>query len=243
MMFNINPLRKLWERVPVFVVMNVILTALLVGCPNPVPIGGTRSLTPVINPAAPAAPILNVGNGELSVEWTAPDDGGSAITEYHVQHKISTADWPTDNSTDTNTINDGTAVNHVITGLANAQSYDVRVRAVNKAGTGNWSPPATETPDGTLPTAPTTFMLEVGENEILTATWKAPTNLGASGNIDRYEVQYRKTEAPAGEWSNPVPIDLNADPPYTYRITGLTNGTMYTVQVYAVSKITALYPE
>ncbi len=241
MMCDFNPLRKLWERFPVFVVISVILTALLVGCPAPGPIGGTPSLKPVINPAAPAVPLLNVGNDELSVEWTAPDDCGSTITEYHVQHKLSTADWPTDDSTDTDTIAH-TATNHVITGLANAQSYDVRVRAVNKAGAGDWSPPATETPDGTLPTAPTTFMLEVGD-EILTATWEAPTNLGASGNIDRYEVQYRKTGASAGEWSNPISVDLTADPPYTYRITGLTNGTEYEVQVYAVSEITAHYPE
>ncbi len=241
MMCDFNPLRKLWERFPVFVVISVILTALLVGCPAPGPIGGTPSLKPVINPAAPTVPLLNVGNDELSVEWTAPDDCGSTITEYHVQHKLSTADWPTDDSTDTDTIAH-TATNHVITGLANAQSYDVRVRAVNKAGAGDWSPPATETPDGTLPTAPTTFMLEVGD-EMLTATWEAPTNLGASGNIDRYEVQYRKTGAPAGEWSNPISVDLTADPPYTYRITGLTNGTEYEVQVYAVSEITAHYPE
>ncbi|MGI9255739.1 MAG: hypothetical protein ACR2PY_02270, partial [Salinispira sp.] len=64
MMFNFNPLRKLWERFPGFVVISVILTALLVGCPAPGPTGGTRSLKPVINPAAPAAPILNVGNDE-----------------------------------------------------------------------------------------------------------------------------------------------------------------------------------
>ncbi len=232
-MCNFNPLRKVQGKFPIFVVISVVLVALLTGCPDPVQ-GDTVS-----PPTQMVAPTLEVGNGQLTANWISPADNGGEITAYHVQHKLSTADWPTDDSTDTDTIAH-TATNHVITGLANAQSYDVRVRAVNKAGAGDWSPPATETPDGTLPTAPTTFMLEVGD-EMLTATWEAPTNLGASGNIDRYEVQYRKTGA--GEWSNPILIDLNADPPYTYRITGLTNGTEYEVQVYAVSEITAHYPE
>jgi hypothetical protein len=72
-------------------------------------------------PSSPSAPAVNVSGSDLTVDWTAPADGGSAITRYEVA------------------LNGGApvivtgATHHVFTGLA-AGKYAVTVRAVNAVG-------------------------------------------------------------------------------------------------------------
>ena len=55
-------------------------------------------LTPNQAPYAPAAPTLIGAAGSLAVSWAAPYNGGSAITDYDVRYKKSTAttwtSWP-----------------------------------------------------------------------------------------------------------------------------------------------------
>ncbi|MGI9255699.1 MAG: fibronectin type III domain-containing protein [Salinispira sp.] len=131
------------------VVISFVLAALLAGCPEPVQ-GPTVS-----QPGTMAAPTLDVGNTQLRANWIPPednggsaitayelrhsDDGGSPITSYDVQYKVSTAaSW----TMVTDTIS-GTS--YTIPSLVSGTSYDVRVRAVNAIGTGDWSAPATET--------------------------------------------------------------------------------------------------
>ncbi len=100
---------------------------------------------PATKPAALSAPTLTGGNAQITAAWTAPDDGGSPITEYHVQHRTSAAStWSTTDTDNIATITDGTT-SHPITGLTNGASYHVRVRAVNDIGTSDWSTPATGT--------------------------------------------------------------------------------------------------
>ncbi|MGI9256735.1 MAG: BspA family leucine-rich repeat surface protein [Salinispira sp.] len=100
---------------------------------------------PATVPSTMNAPTLTGGNAQITAAWTAPDDGGSEITAYHVQHRVSAADvWSTTNTDNIADINDGTT-SHPITGLTNGASYQVRARAVNDIGTGGWSTPATGT--------------------------------------------------------------------------------------------------
>ena len=104
--------------------------------------------TPYATPGAPGAPLVTPGAGSLAVSWSEPNDYGSAITRYEVQHKLSSAGgWP---NTDTD-VTGSTSTN--ITGLTNGSSYDVRVQAVNSAGAGGWSAAQTGTPLAALPTA------------------------------------------------------------------------------------------
>jgi serine/threonine-protein kinase len=85
--------------------------------------------------------IVSSGPGSLTLAWTAPaSNGGSAITDYAIEYRTSpSGTWTT--------FADGTstATTATITGLAGATAYDVRVSAVNAAGTGTASATATAT--------------------------------------------------------------------------------------------------
>ncbi len=83
--------------------------------------------------------------GLLALSWKAPSDGGGTITSYQVEHKLATE---SDYTTVYITV-DGdspTALTHTIEELENDTRYDVRVRAVNAAGGGDWSATVTAAP-------------------------------------------------------------------------------------------------
>ena len=70
--------------------------------------------------------------------WTAPSNGGSAITDYVIQYAIaSSGSWTT--------FSDGTSTtaSTTVTGLTASTSYDYRVAAVNAIGTGTNSATST----------------------------------------------------------------------------------------------------
>ena len=85
-------------------------------------------------PGAPAAPSVSAASSSsLTVMWSAPDDGGSAITDYDVQYREGTSgDWSDGG-------HNGTATTATLTGLSVSTSYQVQVRATNAEGTGAWS--------------------------------------------------------------------------------------------------------
>ena len=93
-------------------------------------------------PAAPAV-TLSAGDGKLTASWTAPANGGSAITGYDVQWKTASQTW---DEAETAGQSDTATSPHEITGLTNDTEYTVRVRASNAAGDGPWSAEASETP-------------------------------------------------------------------------------------------------
>jgi len=93
-------------------------------------------------PDAPSGLLLTTGNSQLAATWTAPTvNGGAAVTDFVIEYRTSPAGawtvFPDGTSTATNT---------TITGLTYGTTYDVRVSAVNSAGTGSPSPVATATP-------------------------------------------------------------------------------------------------
>ncbi len=79
-------------------------------------------------PAAPSGLTGAPGNSEVTLTWTTPDNGGSAITGYRVDTRTGDSDW-----TSTTT---GTDTTHTVTGLTNGTGYQFRVAALNAAGTG-----------------------------------------------------------------------------------------------------------
>jgi hypothetical protein len=98
--------------------------------------------TPGGAPGAPTAVALTPSSGQLAASWTAPaSTGGAAITDYAIEYRTSPSGaWTV--------FNDGTstATTATITGLTGGTAYDVRVSAVNSAGTGSASSTATATP-------------------------------------------------------------------------------------------------
>ena len=81
-------------------------------------------------------PTLTAGETHLDAAWTAPADNGSAITGYDVERRA------TPGGTWTDAAHAGTGTGLRIAGLSADTAYEVRVRAVNGAGAGGWSPAA-----------------------------------------------------------------------------------------------------
>ncbi len=149
--------------------------------PTPVPIPPTRVLTPSVT---------SVYAG-LAVSWAAPyDQGTSELTGYRVQHKqTAQTDWPAAPSR--------SATSKMLSGLTNGTSYDVRVRACNSTGCGDWSFSESATPatnPGALP--------------------RIPAGLHANGNIVSGEVSiWWQASAGATDYNLRYAVETCTDTP------------------------------
>jgi predicted RNA-binding protein with TRAM domain len=98
-----------------------------------VPSAPSNSVTPTA-PAPPGAPTgvtATAGNGSVTVSWTAPGSGASAITSYTVTPYVgSTAGTPT------NVVGSPPATTANVTGLTNGTTYTFKVSATSSIGTG-----------------------------------------------------------------------------------------------------------
>ncbi|MXY17489.1 MAG: hypothetical protein F4Y57_10970, partial [Acidobacteria bacterium] len=169
-------------------------------------------------PDAPSAPTLTAGETWLEASWTAPADNGSAITGYDVHYRETGGNWTDANHT-------GAGTTKRITGLTADTAYQVRVRASNSEGEGDWSPEASGRTDVAVevPDAPSAPTLTAGETW-LDVAWTAPADNGAA--ITGYDLHYRET---GGNWTDANHIGTTA----TKRIDGLTADTAYEVRVRA----------
>ncbi|MGI9255382.1 MAG: BspA family leucine-rich repeat surface protein [Salinispira sp.] len=194
---------------------------LIAACPMPEP-------EPTV-PGTIGAPDLKAGNEELIATWTAPNNGGSEITTYHLHHS---ADGGTTWSEII--VLAAPAANYTIMDLRNAAEYHVQARAVNAVGAGPWSEsavttlPATATPPATVPDAPAAPTLYAGTGRIV-ARWSEPEDNGGS-KITGYELIYREVGVTA--WTDASGI-TGTD--HTYTMTNLTNGAIYQVQMRAIN--------
>ena len=168
------------------------------------------------------------GNAQLALSWSAV--GGA--TGYKVQWKSGTetfADAATDGRQ--HVVSSGTTTAHTITGLTNGTPYTVRVIATNSAGDGPASDERTGSP-GALATRPGRVSgLSVTEgNAQLALSWSAVG--GATG----YKVQWKSgTETFADAATDGRQHVVSSGTTTAHTITGLTNGTPYTVRVIATN--------
>lgn len=73
--------------------------------------------------------------------WEPPtNDGGSPVIEYFLEHKI-TSEFRWSPVTTSQIIN----TEYVVESLKKGKEYHFRVAAANKAGTGKWSEPSSDT--------------------------------------------------------------------------------------------------
>ena len=84
-------------------------------------------------PSAPAAPTLGTLTTSMTVSWTAPNQGDSAILHYAIHYLP-------DGGSSSWTTSDTTSV--TLAGLTAGAQYRVRVAACNATGYGDWSPVA-----------------------------------------------------------------------------------------------------
>ena len=182
--------------------------------------------TPRTKPKPPTGVnISEYGDGFLEVAWTAPEDnGGSALVSFKVQWKESSvSSWDSPDEQTVTAVSGQTDYETTISSLTNGTRYTVRVLAVNgNRASDNTSDPsntASGTPS-TMPLAPKSVTITNEGDRTLTVTWEPPDNDGGSA-ITGYKVQ----------WTSPANDKGASDRQHV--ITGLTNGTEYTVQVFA----------
>ena len=174
-------------------------------------------LVNAVPPTAPSLGPLPPGDGQINVAFCAPTNpGGTTITNY---------EYSTDGGT--NWVSAGTTNSAItITGLTNGTTYTVALRAVNSMGAGAASQTGTATPVA-LPGAPTLGTLTPGDGEI-TVTFTPPDNTGGAAITDYdFSLDGGTTWTSAGTTST------------TITISGLTNGTTYTVALRAVTSVGA----
>ncbi|TMS38626.1 hypothetical protein L596_005310 [Steinernema carpocapsae] len=165
----------------------------LVGLSEPVVGSPVTARDPFDPPGAPSTPdVTGYDSNQVSLKWNPPrDDGGAPITGYVIERfeKRGGGDWaPVKRA-----IFNGTEA--TITGLAEGETYQFRVRAVNEAGEGNPSngcDPVTcklfVEPPG-APDQPRVGKITKNSAEI---TWNRPSKDGGAP-IDGYIVQKRKS--------------------------------------------------
>ena len=183
----------------------------------------TIKKTPLCTPDAPTGLRLS-GTTTTSVNLTWTDQEGVSL--YEAQHKLSTANWPTDLS--------GTSVTNSVTisELTCGTSYDFRVLALGdgttlRATRSVYSSPLRETPP-CLPTAepPDDVTATASDRTSVTLTWSDVDDTNG------YRIEYVGVEGSgAPDWTTATEKDVDESENGTYKVTGLTCGLTYHLRV------------
>ena len=191
----------------------------------------TASTHTIGRPSAPAAPALTTGNTQLTVAWNAASGNGSNITDYDVTYCGESTPKNCDFAANWFSLPDtapSTALSAVISGLANGETYRVRVRAENAAGTGPWSPVARMMPG--LPEAVSAPTLLAGDG-LVTVRFTAVSGNGTPNST--YDVAYCSINCDSSDshWQTKPLEARDAGTAIDYWLFDLTNGTTYHVRV------------
>ena len=181
-------------------------------------------VTPRTIPGTPNAPTATRGDTSVSLSWTAPANGGSAITDYLIQYSSNSgSSWTT--------FADGTSASTTatVTGLTNGTSYVFRVAAVNIAGAGDYSSASSPVIPAGVPVAPGAPTPTAG-NASVSLSWTAPSANGSA--ITDYKIYYSTSASGTYTlFSDTVSTTTSVT------VTGLTNGTAYFFKIAAVNSV------
>lgn len=174
----------------------------------------TEICTNCTTPSTPTALSATSAAASAVLTWTAPADGGAAITGYTVTASPGGATCTATTTTCT------------VTGLTNGTAYSFTVTATNSLGTSSPSSSASTTPYGTPDVVGN--LQQGGRDGRVELTWEAPTNTGGKP-ITSYSVWY--SISPQTNYTKVTTNDL------AYTINGLTNGTTYRILVFANNEL------
>jgi titin len=175
--------------------------------------------------------VATAGNASASIAFTAPtSNGGATITNYEYSTDNGTT-WKLFSPADTTTPVVITIRSDAATGLVNGTIYNVKLRAVNPAGTGTVSTAVSVTPRTTAG-APTALVSTAG-NAQASIAFTAPTSNGGA-TITNYEYSTDNGTT----WKLFSPVDTTTPVVITTRsdtTSALVNGTTYNVKLRAVN--------
>lgn len=176
--------------------------------------GNSVTLRSLSAPDAPTGVVATVDNTTASVAFNVPFNGLSPITGYTVKAYTG--------ATYSGISNTGTSSPVTISGLSNSTAYTFTITATNSVGSTESAKSATPT----APTAPTSVFASPANASIL-ASFTLSTNNGAyiTGYTVKAYIGASYTGISTTGTSSPITI------------TGLTNGTSYSVTVTATNAV------
>ena len=160
---------------------------------------------------------------QITLNWTAPADNGSAITDYKILYTDEPPLYAT-NWIEYSRAPD-TSTNFIVTGLTNGTPYTFKVAAVNEYGLGQYS--ATDVGYPVSGPESVTAVSATAGNERITLTWTAPLNNGGFA-ISNYKIGVKPA---GGSWSE----ILTGSTTESATVTGLVNGTAYSIRIIAIN--------
>jgi len=171
--------------------------------------------------------IAILGDGDVHLVWTAPDDNGSPIISYTVIM------WQTGSDVFTTYPNLSTSTSALMQGLTNGISYSFKVLAINSAGTSLDSnivsaKPSVTAPSTDVPNAITDFVATRDDGKV-NLSWSRPNSNGSP--ITSFVVTYWQTGT-----DNFVKKTISPDATKS-QITGLTNGISYVFKINSKNAI------
>jgi hypothetical protein len=169
-------------------------------------------------PSAPTGVTATNGNDAATVSWTAPANGGSAITGYTVTSSTGGLTCSTSGTSCT------------VSGLTTGTAYTFTVKAINGVGTGSASSPSNSVTAVTTPGAPTIGTATAPSTTSASVAFTAPGSNGGSA-ITGYTVTATDTtnSSRGGQTATGTVSPIV--------VTGLTTGDTYTFTVTATNAV------
>jgi mucin-19 len=162
-------------------------------------------------PAAPTIDSITATSGQLAIAFTAGASNGSAITNYEFSTNNG-VNWTTRSPI-------ATTSPLTITGLTNGQSYNVRLRAINSAGSGESSTAVSATPTAVVVGGGSDISITYGQSGSTSA-------FSATGGTGTYT--YSLSATPSGVSISGSTVTASSSTPagrYTQNVIATDNGS------------------
>ena len=183
-------------------------------------------------PSAPNASLSTVGDGSVTIEWTAPaDDGGSAVSGYNVY--LGTAPGG-ESSTAVNTDPlPASTTSLTVPSLTNSTTYYLTVKALNGVGEGRASNEVMAIPGAPSPPTNLTITKTKGKAATTTLSWTDQGLMITDHEVIVYRYQKATKQNPTPTYDpvgDPIAVSGTSTP-----VTGLLGKYTYVFKVNATN--------